>query len=255
MTTSAAIHVERAPARRVYRAWRAPLVAEPYGLARPRDAGPCEPPAWVRVDVGLDVRDHVAADEGASMWRIVDDNAYEHHYAWMCGEPVEITSRAGGDALRGWDTYYDAGAMVRSVMGLLDLPLVQLASLACARDAVARAGLASKAPGIAIEMAENVLRAESEGWTPNEGTMDRLGQNIADCGRYRGNAGLAAHHAARSVFLATTNPYWAKRGAVSGAEFATSALAAEGNLADVVRGVIPTRALYDAIVSGRVPER
>jgi len=234
--------------RRVYRAWRAPLVTDPYGLARPRTAGPCEPPAWTLADVGLDVRDHVAADAGRSMWRIIDDNAMRHGYAWIDGSVVETTALPGGDSLRSWDTAYDASSMIGGARDLLDASLVKLAAIACARAVLPLVPAGFDAPRRAVDMAENVLRANEESWVPTIDSLQILAAYAVESSRGQDAASSAAHYAASAV--THTSAHWALVAATRAVENATRAAAVSIDLASVVRGVVPTRAVFDSVIAG-----
>ncbi len=124
----------------VRRVWRAEIASEPCGLVRPEGAPPCEPAVWVELTVDGDVRDHVAADDGRSMWRVEETDGTRRAYACIAGEVVELPGFEGldGDPLTAWECATDPVAMLHAVEGVVSSAFLCLAAVACARAVLPR---------------------------------------------------------------------------------------------------------------------
>jgi len=254
------------------------MVSDPYGLARPEGAGPCEPAAWVEVDVDGDARDLVVEDGGRCMWRIVDENGVPHAYAYVRHKAVELPSlhRIDGDPLSGWERETNAEKMIILVTELFPVPVSTLAAIALARGALCLVAPGEDRPRLAIDAAEACVRC------PNESTRDAALRAAEQVWRVRGR-GWAVRAAADLVHAATTEigdmgrrdierVSWIRSAAnavvtgfreaagfvAPGAAFPDPVKAVflaeqSGGLAALVRGVIPTRAIFDALVRKASP--
>lgn len=261
----------------VRRVWRAEIAHEPCGLVRPEGAPPCEPAVWVELTVDGDVRDHVAADDGACMWRVEEPDGTRCAYACVGGEVVELPVFEGldGDALSAWECATDPVAMLHAVEGMVSADLLCFVAIACARATLHRVPAGEKRPACAIEAAERALREPSR---ETRMRADAARPEAIRAGRESGSiaAHLASLAAANAAYAAAAwvAEYWLiarmkYAQAESYREYVAQRVAwvvesAGGceaigeptervDLAAVVRGVIPTRLVYSALASGISP--
>ncbi len=238
------------------RVWRARLTGEPYGLARPAGAPPCEPAAWVEAHVDGDVCDAVLADDGRSMWRVEEPDGTRRAYACVRNRAVALPSLPGlggldGDALTAWECATDPGAMLRAVAGVVVVELSVLASIECARAVLRFVPLGEDRPRLAVEAAERAVREPS----PETRAAARAAANAADAAARTaadsdaaGTWAAAAESAGAAAWESADAAAWAARAATRAAASRDPV-----DLARVVRGVIPTHAVYDALVRRVAP--
>jgi len=242
----------------VYRAWRAPIVSDlRVGLDRAQSDPPCEPAAWVPVDLDGDVEDAVIADDGRSMWRTAHtDDEIGRSYACVEGRAVSLPDLppVEGDPLGLWERASDPAAMLNVVSGMVSAPLLVLAAVALARTVVDLA-LADDARALrAVEVAEACMFDRSpENFQAALQFPRAAPATIMTMSKEKAAATMAVDGAvlAAAQSIDPGSHADAVTEAVSAAAWAAGAVDAmtpRPDLGAVVRGVIPTQVVYEALV-------
>ncbi len=227
------------------RAWRAELTREPWGLARPAGAPPCEPAVWAEVTVEGDGTDAIIADDGRSMWRVEQADGTRRAYACVAGEAVMLPELYPfeSDPLSAWEDAEDATAMLESARLVIDESAARLAALACVRAVLHLVPAGEDRPRLALDAIERAVRDPSP--QTRKAATDAAERSLAVAtglaGDGRTRAAALHAHVAGLAYVAATEPVDAAWHAVQMRRELSIDFTA------VMRGVIPTEAVYAAL--------
>jgi len=236
---------------------------ERFGVERHAHLLPCAPAAWREVVIldedvtnGRVDMDTIPPGEEPCMWRSVDATGTWRSHAFIEGKAVDlpVLPGLGTDPLGDWEGATMPEAMLHGIEHLVPSSLVVFSCIALARVALATTALDHAYVGArslqAVVAAEAAMRRSLP--LLNDTDLECIERETlldASRGGFALWAALATLHAARNAIVDDeAGLYEAAMSTARCTSIVCDRAGAPQLAADAIRGVIPTQAVYEALV-------